>query len=168
MTTIAHDTTRSRPAFLDAWIRTGLLVALSDGLFASATGMFIAPYATPFRVFRGVASVLFGRGALDGGTPMTLVGIAMHISVALFWSGLFLIALRNSEALRDALRSRPKSLLVASIYGPSIWLVMSLVVIPALLHRPPTITTKWWVQLIGHIPFVVGPMILANRKTARI
>src|SRR5215213_4555585 len=103
---------------VSAWIRTGLLVALSDGLFASATGVLIKPYATPFRVFRGVASVLFGRSALDGGVPMALAGIGIHICVALFWSGLFLLAIRNSDALRETLRSWPKSVMVAAVYGP--------------------------------------------------
>src|SRR4026207_89724 len=99
MATIAQDDIVPRQSFVSAWIRTGLLVALSDGLFASATGILIPPYATPFKVFRGVASVLFGRGALSGGVPMALVGIMMHICVALFWSGLFLLALRNSATL---------------------------------------------------------------------
>jgi hypothetical protein len=35
---------------------------------------------------------------------------------------------------------------VASVYGPFIWMVMSLAVIPLLLHRPPTINVRWWVQ----------------------
>ena len=50
------------------------------------------------------------------------------------------------------------------VYGMSIWLIMSLGVIPALVHRPPNITLRWWVQLIGHIPFVAGPMVLVNRQ----
>jgi len=48
---------------------------------------------------------------------------------------------------------------VAALYGPFIWMVMSLVVIPLLLHRPPTITIRWWIQLIGHIPFVGVPIV---------
>ena len=98
---------------------------------------------------------------------MALVGIGMHICVALFWSGLFLLAVRNSSALAAAVQSWPRSILLAAVYGPSIWLIMSLIVIPAMVHRPPTIGAKWWVQLVGHIPFVVGPMILANRKRLR-
>ena len=35
---------------------------------------------------------------------------------------------------------------------------MSLVVIPLLVHRPPSITFRWWVQLIGHAPFVGLPI----------
>ncbi|MEO5590417.1 MAG: hypothetical protein ABIS03_12580 [Gemmatimonadaceae bacterium] len=153
-----------QPGFAGALVRTGLTVALSDGLFASATGMFIAPYATPFRVFRGVASVLFGKQMLDGGIPAALTGIGMHIGVAFFWSGLFLLALRNSAAFREALAHWPRALVIASVYGVSIWLIMSQIVIPSMLHHGPTIGPKYWVQLVGHIPFVVMPMVLLNRR----
>lgn len=146
------------------WIKTGVAVAISDGLFASATGKWIKPYATPFRVFRGVASVLFGKGALDGGTPMALVGMLMHLCVALFWSGLFILALQNSAKLREMIQSAPSAIVVALVYGMSIWLIMSLIVIPTMVHRPATFTTKWWVQLFGHPLFVVAPMILLNRR----
>ena len=152
---------------LRQWIKTGVAVAVSDGLFASATGMWIKPYATPFRVFRGVASVLFGRGALDGGVPMAIVGMLMHLTVALFWSGIFILALQNSEKLRSAIQSAPTAMLLAIVYGISIWLIMSLIVIPTLVHRPPNIALKWWVQCLGHPLFVVTPMILVNRRFMR-
>ena len=43
-----------------------------------------------------------------------------------------------------------------------VWMVMSLIVIPALVHRPPTIGIRWWVQLIGHIPFVGLPIVASS------
>jgi hypothetical protein len=36
---------------------------------------------------------------------------------------------------------------------------MSLIVIPVLFHRPPAITTRWLIQLGGHIPFVGLPIV---------
>ena len=48
---------------------------------------------------------------------------------------------------------------VAAVYGPLIWLVMSLVVIPAFSHRPPTINFRWWMQFVGHFPFVGLPIV---------
>jgi uncharacterized membrane protein YagU involved in acid resistance len=154
-------------SLVSQWIKTGAAVAVSDGLFASATGMWIKPYATPFRVFRGVASVLFGKGALEGGTQMALVGMVMHLCVALFWSGVFLIVLENSDKLRAAIQSGPGAIAIALVYGISIWLIMSLIVIPTMVHRPPSVTTKWLVQLIGHPLFVVTPMILLYRNFRR-
>ena len=149
-------------SLVGAIVKTGLAVGVSDGIFASLAA-FIPPAVTPLRVFRGVASVLIGKQALDGGLPAGLLGIGMHFFVATFWSTLFVLAIRYSPALRAAINSNGRALLVAAIYGMGIWMFMSLVFIPAMVHRPPTITTKWWVQLIGHIPFVVGPMILVNR-----
>jgi hypothetical protein len=32
-------------------------------------------------------------------------------------------------------------------------------VIPMLVQRAPAITFRWWVQLIGHIPFVGFPIV---------
>jgi hypothetical protein len=55
---------------------------------------------------------------------------------------------------------------VAALYGPFIWLVMSLAVIPVLLHRPPAITFRWWVQFFGHAPFVGVPIAAATRRSA--
>ena len=160
-TIMASDT---RSTFVSDWIATGLVAALSDGLFASATGLLIPPTATPFRVFRGVASVAFGPGVINGGVRWALAGICMHICVALFWSGLFVAALYTFPRMRSMIGTWQGALAIAIPYGLSIWLFMSLVFIPSMLHRAPTITPKWWVQLIGHIPFVVGPMILVNRR----
>ena len=73
----------------------------------------------------------------------------------------------NHAWVRESLETWPRALLVAAIYGVSIWLIMTWIVIPSMVHRPPTLSTKYWVQLIGHIPFVVGPMILVNRRGTR-
>jgi uncharacterized membrane protein YagU involved in acid resistance len=48
---------------------------------------------------------------------------------------------------------------VAAVYGPFVWMSMSLVVIPLLLRRPPTINARWWQQLVGHFPFVGLPIV---------
>ena len=47
---------------------------------------------------------------------------------------------------------------VAAVYGPFIWMVMSLLVIPVLVHRPPSVSLRWLYQLIGHFPFVGLPL----------
>ena len=45
-------------------------------------------------------------------------------------------------------------------------LVMSLAVIPIFVHRPPTITYRWWIQWFGHIPFVGIPIVAASGKAS--
>ena len=110
-------------------------------------------------LFQRVASTVLGPSALEGGTSTALLGVLMHICVAFTWSAVFLFLTLRSAWLRRVLDSPYGVIRVASIYGPSIWLFMSLVVIPLLTHKPPTITNRWWIQLIGHFPFVGLPIV---------
>jgi hypothetical protein len=135
----------------------GLVTGVIDGLFASIQSFFYD--STPERVFQGVASTLLGPSALDGGARTAAIGVLMHFGVALGWSTVFLLLYESLPRLRSLVQSRLGPLKVAAIYGPFIWLVMSLVVIPLLVHRPPVIRPRWWVQLIGHIFFVGWPIV---------
>ncbi len=85
----------------------------------------------------------------------------MHFGVAFGWSAVFLFLVMRSVRVRRAVGSRPGVLGVAALYGPAIWLVMSFGVIPLLVHQPPTITARWWVQLAGHFPFVGLPIVIS-------
>jgi hypothetical protein len=146
-------------------VRAGLLTALTDGLFSSVLNV-VAYRSTVARLFQGVASVLVGRGALDGGTPMALLGVAMHVAVAFFWAAVFVLVAMRLGWVRRPLASRYGLVEVAALYGPFVWMVMSLAVIPILVHRPPTVGMRWWVQFFGHIPFVGVPIVAAGRPTS--
>jgi hypothetical protein len=139
-------------------VRAGLLTGATDGLFSSVLAT-VFYHSTVTQLFQGVASTVLGKRAFDGGTPTALLGVLMHFGVAFGWSAVFLFLAIRSRWISDLLASRNGVAKVASIYGPFIWLVMSLVVIPVLLHRPPAISFRWWVQLIGHIPFVGLPIV---------
>ena len=139
-------------------LRTGLLTGILDGLFSSVLSVFFYG-STVTRLFQGVASTLLGKEAIDGGTSTALIGVLMHFGVAFGWSAVFLLLVKYSAGIRRVLTSRYGVAKVASVYGPFIWLVMSLAVIPLLVHRPPTFNVRWWVQLIGHIPFVGAPIV---------
>lgn len=151
-------------AALSRIVRAGLLTGVTDGLFSSV--LSVAFYdSTVTRLFQGVASTLLGTAAFEGGTQTAAVGVLMHFGVALGWSAVFLFLLNRSSWIRGLLRSRYGVLKVAALYGPFVWMVMSLVVIPLLLQRPPSITVRWWVQLIGHVPFVGLPIVWTIGKT---
>lgn len=148
---------------LSRLVRAGLLTGIIDGLFSSI--LSVAFYdSTVTRLFQGVASTLLGPEALEGGISTALVGVLMHFGVAFGWSAVFLFLVLRLPWIRRVLDSRYGVLKVAALYGPFIWLVMSLVVIPLLLHRPPTITIRWWVQLIGHFPFVGLPIVASTGR----
>jgi uncharacterized membrane protein YagU involved in acid resistance len=143
---------------LSRLVRAGLVTGVLDGLFSSVLSVVFYD-STVTRLFQGVASTLLGKEALDGGTRTALVGVLMHFGVAFGWSAVFLLLVLRSTWVRRVLTSRYGVVKVAAVYGPFIWLVMSLAVIPLLLHRPPTFNIRWWVQLIGHFPFVGLPIV---------
>jgi len=137
---------------LSRLLLAGLVTGIADGLFSSV--LSVAFYgSTVARLFRGVASVLLGPDALQGGTRTALIGILMHFGVAFAWSAVFLILYECSQWIRSQ-----RVIVLAAIYGPLVWMVMSLIVIPLLAHRPPSITIRWWIQFFGHMLFVGFPI----------
>jgi hypothetical protein len=144
-------------------LRAGLLTAASDFAFASAVTVFLFN-STFMRLWQGVASVPLGREALDGGVRTMWIGLGLHVCVAFWWAGVFLYGVMRLELVRRVLLSRYGMLKVAALYGPFVWLAMSLVVIPLLTKRPPSITLRWWVQLVGHVPFVALPITWTARR----
>jgi hypothetical protein len=142
-------------------VRAGLLTGVVDGLFSSVLSV-AAYHSTVSRLFQGVASVLVGPEAFSGGTQTAALGVLMHFGVAFGWSAVFLFLALRWTPVRGVLASSFGVAKVASLYGPFIWMVMSLAVIPVLAHRMPTITVRWWIQLIGHIPFVGFPIVATS------
>ena len=139
-------------------LRAGALTAVTDGLFSSVLAVFVYG-STVTRLWQGVASVLLGAAAFEGGSRTAAIGVLMHVGVAFGWSAVFLLLVLSSSWLRGVLAEPYGVIAVAAVYGPVIWLVMSLVVIPMLTHRPPAINIRWWVQLVGHVPFVALPIV---------
>jgi hypothetical protein len=155
--------TTDRDDRLRRLLRAGIVTAVVDGLFSSV--LSVAAYgSTVARLFQGVASVLIGPRAFEGGTATAMLGVAMHVLVAFTWSAVFVFGVLRLPWVRRRMGSPWGILAVAALYGPLIWMVMSLAVIPTLAHRPPTIGFRWWVQLIGHIPFVGVPIVALGGK----
>jgi hypothetical protein len=146
------------PLPLSLLLRAWLLTAVIDGLFSSVlSAVFYG--STVARLWQGVASVLLGPGALQGGARTVIIGLVMHLCVAFTWSTIFFLLVRRSAWIRALLSGRDGPVKVAAVYGPFIWLVMSGVVIPLFTQRPPSITYRWWIQLVGHVPFVALPIV---------
>jgi hypothetical protein len=146
--------------------RAGILTGISDGLFASILSVAFF-HSTVTRLWQGVASTLLGKAAFDGGTRTALIGVLMHFGVALGWSAVFLFIVMRWSWIRGLVATPGGVVKVAALYGPFIWLVMSLAVIPLLLRRPPVINFRWLVQLIGHIPFVGLPIVASIARPKR-
>lgn len=144
----------------------GLLTGVSDGLFASVLHVF-AYGSTVTRLWQGVASVLLGPRAFEGGPRTAVLGLLMHFGVAFAWSAVFLFLVLRWPRVREVLASRHGVLKVAAVYGPFIWMTMSLVVIPILVQRPPNLSLRWVHQLVGHIPFVGLPIVGVSARKLR-
>ncbi|HEV8197063.1 MAG TPA: hypothetical protein VGP87_10515 [Gemmatimonadales bacterium] len=144
-------------------VRTGLLTGISDGLFSSVL-VTVFYHSTFAHLWQGVASMLLGKEAIDGGTGPVLIGILMHFGVAFTWSAIFLFLILRWSWIRGLLSTPGGVMKVAALYGPCIWMFMSLVVIPVLGHRPPSITVRWWIQFFGHIPFVALPIVWSSTR----
>jgi hypothetical protein len=155
---LSYSAPSVKPSVLPRLVRAWLTTAVSDAIFSSV--LVTVFYGSTFsRLWQGVASVPLGPKALDGGAQTVLVGLLIHLCVALTWSTVFLAIWMSSRAVQRVVASPRGALMVACIYGPCIWMAMSLVLIPTLTHRPPTINYRWWVQFFGHIPFVAFPIV---------
>ena len=145
---------QTRSLLLRAWVT----IAIVDFIFASCLSIFA--YGSTFtRLWQGVASALLGPSAIQGGTRTVVVGLLLHLCVAFTWSAVFLTLALNWTRLRHMIATPGGILVVATVYGPAIWCVMSLVVIPLSTGRPPAISVRWWIQLVAHIPFVALPIV---------
>ena len=132
-------------------LRAWLLTATVDFLFASTLSTVF--YGSTFAaLWQGVASVLIGPRALDGGAATVAIGLGMHVLVAFTWTAVLLLLLHRIGALRALLVSPWGALKVAALYGPLVWLVMSFVVIQSLTGRAPLAAPRRLVLLTCPAP----------------
>ena len=151
---------------LSRLLRAWPLIAFVDFAFSSVL-VTVFYHSTFASLWQRVASVPLGASAMDGGTRTVLIGIGLHLCVALTWTTVFLLVYMASSALRRFVESPGGVLVMAALYGPCVWMTMSFMVIPAFTGRPPTVNFRWWVQFFGHIPFVALPIILGIRGFRR-
>ena len=146
-----------------AIVKTWLVVAAWDFVCASALS-FLAYGSTFSRLWQGVAATVLGAKAIEMGARGVAVGLALHLLVAFVWSAAFVLVLARGATLQRAVARPGNAIAVAIVYGPLIWLVMSLVVIPLATGRPPAFGFRWWVQIFAHVPFVTLPLVFTARR----
>lgn len=142
---------------------TWLVTAAWDFVCATLLGVF-AYGSTVSRFWQGVASVPFGPSVFQMGWRGTVRGLVLHVLVAFVWSTIFVVALNSSVRLRRLVARPAGAFLAACLYGPFIWLVMSLVVIHLVTGKMPAFGFRWWVQIFAHIPFVTIPLVFTARR----
>jgi len=149
-------------AILTGWLLCGVL-----DITAACIQAWIQAGRTPAIVLKGVASALWGRGALDAGAGMAAIGLAMHFTVALTATLVFYALSRRVAFLRTA-----PLLIVGPLYGAVVFAAMNYGTLPALswmrslyLGTPP----RWpgsmsWPQLGIHMVCVGLPIAWGVRR----
>jgi hypothetical protein len=126
--------------FLQALLLTTLLAGSLDAL--SAIIQFtLAGNRPPARIFRYIASGVFGRQALSGGAPMVVYGVLFHYCFAFLFTLAFFLSYRHIPFLA----AHP--FISGITYGLAVWLVMNLLVVP--LSRIGPRPLHLWPSLIG-------------------
>jgi hypothetical protein len=127
-------------AFLSGWLLCGVL-----DITAACVQSWIQAGRTPAAVLRGIASGLWGRAAMTGGTGMAAIGLVMHFTVALTATTVFYALSRRLAVLRTA-----PLWIVGPVYGVIVFYTMNDGTLPALS----------WVRslYLGTAPYWPGPM----------
>lgn len=104
-------------------IKAGLLAGTLD-ICSALLYYYFKTGKNPVNVLKYVASAVFGKSALSGGTTIALAGLLIHFVIAFTWTIIFfLLYPRISSFLKN-------SIVTGLLYGIFVWLVMNLVIVP--------------------------------------
>jgi len=107
----------------------GLTAGVLD-ISAAFLSAYIINNATPDRVLRFVASGVFGKEALSGGTAIALWGLLFHFMIATIFAAFFYL-------IYPMLKVNSKNVIfIGLVYGIFVWMVMNLIVVK-LSNVPP-------------------------------
>jgi hypothetical protein len=152
----------TRQAIITGWLLCGVL-----DITAACLQAWIQAGRAPADVLRGVASALWGRGAMTGGPAMAAIGLGMHFTVAATATLVFYLLSRRIVRLRSA-----PVWIVGPLYGIGVFCAMNYGTLPALswlrslyLQTPP----RWpgpmgWPQLAIHMVCVGTPIVWGVRR----
>jgi len=146
---------------LKAMLIAGLIIGVLDGL-AACISAYVQREVTPGRVWRYVASGVFGKDAFDGGIPMAFIGLFFHFVIATGWTTLFFLLYPRVKFLSW------NKYIIGMAYGVFVMFAMNLVVVPLSNVPNPNTGSVHLPQLFIHM-FIIGVPIslLANRYYAK-
>lgn len=79
---------------------------------------------TPWRIFQFIASGLIGGQAFQSGWASVALGVVLHYTIALIWTGIFYAVARKFAVVTR----RP--VLSGLLYGGVVYLIMNFIVLP--------------------------------------
>jgi len=135
---------------------------LVGGIVAGTLDALAAFYLYGRGMPRGIASGLLGRSALAGGTPVWILGLALHFFIALSAAGVYYAASRKLKFLTES------PLVCGLFYGIAVFLVMNLIVLPlsALHFRGPFQYLGLVHGILIHMFFIGLPIAWSVRRYA--
>jgi hypothetical protein len=153
--------TSNAKSLLKGILIAGSIIGTLDALAASISS-YVQRGVTPDRVWRYVASGVFGKDALTGGATMVLFGLIFHFIIATGWTALFFVAYQKLKFLSW------NRYVVGIAYGIFVMFGMNLVVVPLSNVPNPSPGTIHLPQLFIHM-FIIGLPIslLAHRFYSR-
>ena len=137
---------------------TALLAGTLD-ILSAIVNTYIQYSISPDRIFKFIASGVFGDDAFSSGAMMVAAGIIFHYLIALTWSAIFFFIYPKFN-----LSSKYK-FLSGFLYGIIVWLIMNLIVIP--LSNTPQYPFTFKGVLLGvlFLIFFIGiPISLSYHK----
>lgn len=142
-------------------LKIGLIVGILDGV-AACVNAYIKSGITPDRVFKYIASGVFGSAAFKGDTMMIVWGCLFHLTIAIIWTIIFYWVFRYFKL------SRYSFLLNGLAFGIIIWALMQFVVVPLSGVPPLPFSFKGAVVMIFIHMFVIGiPMAYLFSKNLK-
>jgi hypothetical protein len=148
------------PSLFKAILLGGCIAALLD-ILDPIIFFYLRNHIAPIRIPQSIASGLLGRPAFSGGINTALLGLALHLFIALVWATGFVLAARMLPFLtQHPIRS-------GLLYGALIYIVMNYLVLPHSHVTPSRPTTPVLINGIFAILVLVGlPISLCNRRFA--
>ena len=119
---VTSEALTNRPTAWALILKVGLIAGTLDITDALVFSHFRG--VAPARVFQYIASGLIGPRAISLGAASVVLGVLLHLAIALGWTAMFYLASRKFAIL---LR-RP--VMSGVVYGVVVYLVMNLVVLP--------------------------------------
>jgi uncharacterized membrane protein YagU involved in acid resistance len=148
----------NQPALM-AILAGGGMAALNDGLLACIF-WGVTRSASPERVFQSVSAGLLGReAAMAGGLPTALLGVVLHVVIAIGMATAFVLTAQRVPALL-----RWPWPLVGLAYGAVLYAVMHGVVVPLSRASAPPFWWPWAIADVGSHLLLCGlPIVWAAR-----
>jgi uncharacterized membrane protein YagU involved in acid resistance len=137
--------------------------AVAGALDIGATGLLRRAEGVPFRrLLPFIASGVMGTAAFEGGSGTPALGFVLHFLIATIWAALYFSAANYWPVLMT------KPLSCGALYGLTVHLVMSRVVVPlSRAAKRPFAWRAWLTQLAIHIVCVGLPIALLQSNNSR-